>query len=248
MSGIYTSLAPPEVPSETFSPQSESSGDINVSIRSPVRLHLHTLVHTLFSLSSIQTPPGSARNGNEEGARRNPLNEFLSARDAERPMPMPGSPQAQSSSPRLHPVNLGQGGGPPPLPTASFESPNIGTPIALGNGKFFVPSVFTSTSPAGAATAHNALPDAGSAADMPGGLYTYNSPGMPSTNQRPVIPDPSLLGPADSDSDSDDRVSSGMMSEANTLTTPPAVTRGLPPSGRGGTTSRGRATGKKKRR
>ena len=40
---------------------------------------------------------------------------------------------------------------------------------------------------------------------MPGdysGSYSSHSPGMSSTS-APVIPDPSLLGPADSDSDSD---------------------------------------------
>ncbi|KAE9404079.1 hypothetical protein BT96DRAFT_448892 [Gymnopus androsaceus JB14] len=166
-------------------------------------------------------------------------------------MPMPGSPRAnQSPSPRLHPMSLPPDG-PPPLPTAPFgsSSPVMGTPVDLGNGRIFVPSSFTASP--GPPNRDVGLPDAGPGSgpgvDMPGG-YSYTSPGMTSTNQRPVIPDPSLLGPADSDSDSDDRVSSGMTSEANTLTTPPALTRGLPQRGRGGANGRARATGKGKKK
>ncbi|KAF5389268.1 hypothetical protein D9757_003530 [Collybiopsis confluens] len=220
---LYTTLAPPEAQIEAVSPRTESSDDnINVSILSP-------------------TPPGSARNGNEEGIR-NPLNEFLSPRDAERPMPMPGTP-----SPRLHPINLPQD--PSPLPTAPFGPPNIGTPIALsGNGGIFVASGFT-PKPSSGPQLSSSSPGPTMASLDPKfndpGEYSYSSFGIPSSNQRPVIPDPTLLGAPDSDSDSSDRVSSGLNSDANTLTTPPNMTRGLPPQrGRG---AKGNATGKKKR-
>ncbi|KAJ3747286.1 hypothetical protein DFH05DRAFT_789898 [Lentinula detonsa] len=225
--GIYTTLAPPELQVQTHSPQSSSSGDYSVAILSP-------------------TPPGSANNDNEEGGRRAPLNEFLSAKDAERPIPMPVSPRAQSPSPRLHPMSLAQSDDPSPLPTAPFGASNMGTPIALGGGGIFIPSGFTPRQTPGpglsSPNASSTLPESGSDAQ-----YSYNSLGMPTNSpHRPVIPDPSLLGPADSDTDSEDRVSSGMNSEANTLTTPPTVARGLP--SKRGAGSRGKATSKKKRR
>ncbi|KAJ3910581.1 hypothetical protein F5879DRAFT_983789 [Lentinula edodes] len=227
--GMYTTLAPPELQVEASSPQSSSSGDYSVAILSP-------------------TPPGSAHNDNEEGVRRAPLNEFLSAKDAERPMPMPGSPRAQSPSPRLHPMSIAQSDDPSPLPTAPFGSPNIGTPIALGGGGIFIPSGFTPRQTPRPGLTSSPDPNASSTSPETGleAQYSYNSLGMSTNPHRPVIPDPSLLGPADSDTDSEDRVSSGMNSEANTLTTPPTVARGLPSQrGRG---SRGQATSKKKRR
>ncbi|KIK69553.1 hypothetical protein GYMLUDRAFT_510243 [Collybiopsis luxurians FD-317 M1] len=184
----------------------------------------------------------------EEVLRGNSLNEFLSPRDAERPLPMPGTP-----SPRLHSIHLSQE--PPPLPTAPFGPPSIGTPIALGGGGIFVPSGFTpkpasgptlsSSSPGPVLTGMPEPEQKANGAAMPGD-YSYSSLNMPSPNQRPVIPDPTLLGAPDSDSDSSDRISSGLNSDANTLTTPPAMTRGLPSQRARGT--RGKATGKKKRR
>ncbi|KAF9077655.1 hypothetical protein BDP27DRAFT_483516 [Rhodocollybia butyracea] len=190
----------------------------------------------MFIQIQSPTPPGSTRNGNED-LRRSPYNEFLSAKDAERPTPMPGTPRDQSSSPRLHPVGLVD----PPLPTAPFGSPSIGTPITLGNAGIFVPSSFQpSPGPGIPSSPHPTTSPLPSEVPLPG--YSYN--GM-TNNSRPVIPDPNLLGPADSDSDSDDRVSSGMNSE-NTLTTPPTVARGLPQNNRGG--AKTRAAGKKKRR
>lgn len=163
-------------------------------------------------------------------------------------MPMPGSPRAQSPSPRLHPMSIAQSDDPSPLPTAPFGSPNIGTPIALGGGGIFIPSGFTPRQTPRPGLASSPDPNTSSASPETGleAQYSYNSLGMSTNPHRPVIPDPSLLGPADSDTDSEDRVSSGMNSEANTLTTPPTVARGLPSQrGRG---SRGQATSKKKRR
>ncbi|KAG7090962.1 hypothetical protein E1B28_010030 [Marasmius oreades] len=206
------------------------------------------------------TPPESVH---EEPEPNRTIREFLSPQDVQsRPLP----PETQTQRSPAQSV-------PPPPPSMATGSPQL---QALPDGGFFVPMSFTPKPTSGGAPLPSSpgpgifvpqkftptvspsdlvssprptspRPSSPSGSNMPGGYADLNTP---TVEEPPVIPTPTLLRAAQNISDSDDD-ESGLNSEANTLTTPPSKTRGLPPQ-RGGVSMRGastaRARGKKKKR
>ncbi|KAK7045697.1 hypothetical protein VNI00_007530 [Paramarasmius palmivorus] len=236
------------------------SGFLGDDIRTPSDISYNVEVVSPLT-SSIKTPPGSAQDEDESGRQ---LREFLSPQDVPRPLPpMQPPPPVRVEEPSSHnevddtvqisPIFQ-------PLSSGAFFMATAFTPNTSGDNAplptsprqppaMFIPQSFTPNAPAssslGPAQTTEIPPDHG----MPGGYEDLNAA---SDAGPPVIPSASLLQASQNVTDSDDDgISSGMASEANTLTTPPSKMRGLPSnrgaanSARGGTT---RARGKKKKR
>ncbi|ESK93659.1 hypothetical protein Moror_1476 [Moniliophthora roreri MCA 2997] len=207
------------------------------------------------------TPPGSARD-EEENERQ--LREYLSPQDVPRPLPpmQPPTPvqtQASTSQSQESPIQIS-----PifqPLSSGAFFMATSFTPNTNANNTplptsprqapvMFVPQSFTPNAPRPSSPSPAQATEIPPGHAMPGGYEDLNAP---PGDGPPVIPSASLLQASQNVTDSDDDgISSGMTSEANTLTTPPSKTRGLPLSRGASTSTRGstatRARGKKKKR